>query len=198
MLNFFIALLLAIPVVALLSFLLLLNDHFKKQAHKRKIETHHALHRFNPDANGNYPAYFDPRSGTYFAPPAGNSAHPAQIIMYNGQKQAVKDERVIAINPPRPVQVDEPPARDLHESPGTAVQVDEMLPALDAPIDERKLKVGELFSPERDINANRELLRTLKKEGRGQEEAIFAVLNLRSRSGALYKTYAQFWKEMEV
>jgi hypothetical protein len=199
--TFFISILLAIPLLGMFAGILLMREYLLRQAHRRRIENHNALHRFNPDQNGNFPAFFDARSGTFFAPPPGNSAFPAQVIMYNGQAKPLKDERVVMINPPRPLPVDDQPAERPAQVddllPGSAAQVDDLPPAQLPSPERRKLEIGELFSPERDINANMAVLAELKEKGIGQQEAISAVLGVASRSGALYRTYAAMWKKLD-
>jgi hypothetical protein len=198
--TFFISILLAIPLLGMFAGILLMREYLLRQSHRRRIENHNALHRFNPDQNGNFPAFFDARSGTFFAPPPGNSAHPAQIIMYNGQPKPLKEDRAIAINPPRPLPVDdqplERPALGDDQPPATAYQVNDQPPALESPAEDRKLKIGELHQPGRDINGNTAILRELKREGRGKEESIKAVINRSSSSGAEYKTYSVLWDEL--
>lgn len=52
--------------------------------------SYNRVRRFNPDRNGNYPAFYDPRSGRYFLPPSGNNAHPDNVMIYNGVVKEVK------------------------------------------------------------------------------------------------------------
>jgi len=203
--TFFIAILLAIPVLAMFAFIMFFQEWLAKQRHDRRLEIHHALHSHTADQNGNYRAYFDPRTGTFFVPPPGNPGYAPQIILHNGQPKPVKEDRTIAINPPRAVPVDnQPPDRADQvddqvddQAAATAYQVDDQPPAALPDPGERRLKVGELHVPGRDINGNIAVLRELWQEGRGKIESIKAVANCASTSSATYKTYSVVWDKFE-
>lgn len=73
------ALILMPVALCVLAFCYTLAQDAANQSHRRRLEAT----RFKPDDLGNYPAYFDPRTGSYSASEPGNPAYPITYTIVN-------------------------------------------------------------------------------------------------------------------
>jgi len=190
MIQFAVALLLSLPLLAgFFACWLFLSEWRKDQALRR----YQAIRRFNPDRNGNYPAFFDPRTGTHFIPNPGNGTVPAQILMYNGVQRDIKpskEHHPLIINYNR-----RPPIESIPVQVNVDDQeLDQPVPIFDRTFEPENLLVQPV-QPEQAGTENqlRALLLKAKQEGRAMTVAIPDVIGCRRGNSKEYLYWKDVW-----
>lgn len=175
--------------------------------HARHYDADKAVERFrrattySADPLGNYPAFFNHKTGDAFLPPPGNRAFPEQIMLVNGVQRPVhpEQERPLVLNYGRP----RPGGEQVENS--TAVQGEQYSRSGTVQGEQflQEAEFKELPEPEqaRSVAEIQRILYTLKKEGRlGKEEAIKQAAQLpgKGRNSKAYRTWSDYWDNLNV
>lgn len=187
MITMLVVLVLTLPLlVALFGFWWFIGQTTADNAVKRQLK----LTRYQPDHLGNYPAYFNPKTGTFFVPSPGNRAYPEQFLPVSANfKQVHEANRPLTINygGAKVAQLEEPgePIEEPGE-PGSARAVQEVEP--------EKLPQLEGARTITDIQA---LLAQDKTEGRFMEDSIRERTGLKAKSGKSFRGWVDYWNSLE-
>lgn len=179
------------------------EDKLADRQQERKLRQFREMYKYQPDANGNYPAFFHPRTGTYFAASPGNRPVPEQYFMsVGGARQAIV--RTTVINTGR-TKLPEPEEgkEDIPEADYQEFEPPAELPsgvAVNIPTEQDKsnLSSKSIVQPEpvRTDAEIRALLTTYREHGRAKVESIYEAAQVKSRSGKKYETYSAFWDSL--
>jgi hypothetical protein len=156
--------------------------------------------RYEADERGNYPRFFDPRTGVSYEPAAGNKAFPAPqqniLITNGGQMQKIpttyrESPRFMVVNPNgQRVQVAGGRAGD--QNIIAHHQVDDQPEQL-----EQAEQVQ--FLPDQDAHEQEKFNRLIqmRREGRGKIESILDVYGQMSRSSVRFKRCSELWESIK-
>jgi hypothetical protein len=199
---------LAAFLAAFLAVVLIFKDELAGKLQRRKLLQYETMYRYKPDANGNYPGYFDPRSGTFFAPSPGNRPVPEQLLFNagGGIKPVVERQMVIQhYGGPVPEPSPAPDQGGMDISEGEIREI--------KPVQELNagIQVGVPGSPLTDNLASkssvqpvevhtdsqiRALLETFKRNGRAKIESIQEAAQVSSKSGKKFLMYSAYWETL--
>ena len=172
---------LAIPlVIALIGFFWFLWQ----TTLDRHAARYNSLRRFNPDSQGNYPAFFDPGSNQAYRIRAGNATvYPTQnFILQGGEARPAAPgrerrtyERPLVINSPRPIPVVQDVRLEQIEQPANRDE--------------------QAFTDEHDCSEPdfRLLLQAAKREGMPKIRAIETITGVKRGGGPVYKSWSEIW-----
>jgi hypothetical protein len=154
-----------------------------------------AATRFHADALGNYEAFYNPKTGASFVLPPGNSAHPVQIILSNGQTKPLENINtrpfVVQVNSGfklPPAQPEQKPIEDVSTGDFKELEPEQV---------ETQAEVKQLPEPEqvRTVEQVIALLAEMK-QSRGEGSKVKSILEaaqIKSRSSETYKIYSAIW-----
>jgi hypothetical protein len=150
----------------------LLYQYAKDKAVDRYLKLHH----LRPDPNGNYQAFYDFQTDTYFRPKPGNSPYPAQYLGYPSTPQErVKNERPLVI-------------RD-YSYKATILEPEQ----LEQP--EQKNEPEQLEQPS-SVRDYTEYLRQAKRNRVAKTRAITEITGVTRGGGKAWNDWSKIWDEL--
>jgi hypothetical protein len=182
-------------LLSLIAFWVMLKEHRADW----KLRRYNVRNRFNPDQNGNYPAFFDPASGVHAAFKPGNQSYQPQILMYNGVQKDIKPGRT-------------EPEITVYGKPASSYPVtgqfyeradqDELVQP--EPV-QRQLPGGEPeqlpqlpnVQAERSVQEIMELLEASMREGEGKEASITRLTGAKKGSSKQWKYWSLAWDNLK-
>jgi hypothetical protein len=199
---------LAAILAAILAIALLFREELARKFLGRKLLQYRTMYRYQPDQNGNYPGYFDPRSGTYFAPNPGNRPVPEQLLFNaGGGIKPVVERQMVIQHYGGPV----PEPSPAHDQEGMDVSEGEIREIKPTPELMSSFQFGVGARPSETNLASkssvqpvevhtdsqiRALLETFKRNGRAKIESIQEAAQVSSKSGKKFLMYSAYWETL--
>lgn len=153
--------------------------------------------RFEPDANGNYPKFYNPKTGDYYEPAPGNKPYPnpsQNILITNGQVQRIprfEHERPVVHNYGGPkITVSGP--RGAEQNLIAQMETPETLETGDFEAT-KQLETGVSFQSVSDFKA---LLTDAKRKGTPMREAIPDITGVKPGGSKAWQDWANIWKQL--
>lgn len=175
---------LAIPLFALVGGFIY---YLVQDSKDRHVARYNAYHRYNPDQNGNYPAFFNPDNGINFTINPGNPNYP-QVQNFNLNNQEVTPAK--PRQPVRPIVINGGGYRVVSsELPKEPEQIEQEFEAKQLPEQAVQDEPAQNFYL---------LLSAAKQEGRGKIGAIENITGVKRGGSKAFRYWSEIWDNIQV
>lgn len=176
---------LAIPLFALIGGFIY---YLVQDSKDRHVARYNAYHRYNPDQNGNYPAFFNPDNGINFTVNPGNPNYPQthNITLASEENQPAKPRQ-----PVRPIVINTGGYRVV---PTSGLNEPEQI---EQPEIEAK-QLPEQTVQDEQVQNFLYRLATAKQEGRGKIGAIENITGVKRGGSKAFRYWSEIWDNIEV